>query len=83
MATNNVFKSIHFIAFILVVVGALNWGLIGVADFNLVATIFGDGGVSRVVYTLVGLSALVVLYTEFMMVRTAEKAPAHRSALQA
>jgi uncharacterized protein len=83
MTANNVFKSIHFIAFILVVVGALNWGLIGVADFNLVAVIFGDGGVSRVVYTLVGLAALIVLYTELMMDRAADNPGIRRPAVQA
>lgn len=42
------------------IVGAINWGLIGIADFNLVAFIFGDGTLlSRVIYTLVGISGLV------------------------
>ena len=49
------------IAMILVIVGALNWGLIGAFGFDLVAAIFGDMSVlSRIVYSLVGLSALVV-----------------------
>lgn len=47
------------VALILVIVGALNWGLIGVADFNLVTTIFGVGTVlSKIVYILVGLAAV-------------------------
>lgn len=42
------------------IVGAINWGLIGIADFNLVAFIFGDGTLlSRIIYTLVGISGLV------------------------
>ena len=42
------------------IVGAINWGLIGIADFNLVAFIFGDGTLlSRVIYTLVGISGLI------------------------
>ena len=42
------------------IVGAINWGLIGIMDFNLVAYLFGDGSVlSRIVYTLVGLCGLV------------------------
>lgn len=42
------------------IVGAINLGLIGIADFNLVAFIFGDGTLlSRVIYTLVGISGLV------------------------
>jgi uncharacterized protein len=41
------------------IVGGLNWGLVGLANFDLVAAIFGDGSaLSRAVYTLVGLSAL-------------------------
>lgn len=42
------------------IVGAINWGLIGIMDFNLVAYLFGDESVlSRIVYTLVGLCGLV------------------------
>jgi uncharacterized membrane protein YuzA (DUF378 family) len=52
-------KTIDVIAAILVVVGGLNWGLVGVADFDLVATLFGDSSLlSRMVYSLVGLAAL-------------------------
>ena len=50
------------IAYILVVVGGLNWGLVGFFNFDLVAAIFGDmSAVSRVVYALVGVSALLML----------------------
>lgn len=49
-------------ALVLVVVGGLNWGLVGLFKFDLVASIFGDmSGISRIVYVLVGLSALYVL----------------------
>jgi uncharacterized membrane protein YuzA (DUF378 family) len=42
------------------IVGAINWGLIGLFGFNLVATLFGDMTIaSRVIYTLVGISALI------------------------
>ena len=42
------------------IVGAVNWGLIGILDFNLVTFLFGDGSIlSRIVYTLVGISGLV------------------------
>ena len=41
------------------IVGGINWGLIGFAHFDLVATLFGDGsGLARTIYALVGLSAL-------------------------
>ena len=49
------------IAMILVVVGALTWGLIGLFGFDLVAAIFGNMSMlSRIVYSLVGLSAVIV-----------------------
>lgn len=52
-------KVIDTIALILVIIGAINWGLIGIFNFNLVDTIFGIGSaISRVIYTLVGLSGL-------------------------
>jgi len=50
---------VDIIALILVVVGGLNWGLIGVADVDVVAALFGAmSAVSRIVYVLVGLSAI-------------------------
>ncbi|MBR1983247.1 MAG: DUF378 domain-containing protein [Clostridia bacterium] len=57
-------KIASIIAFALVIVGALVWGLIGFFNFNLVAAIFGAGSVamiSRIIYSLVGLSALWLL----------------------
>ena len=52
-------KSVSLVTLALVIVGGLNWGLVGVAGWNLVAAIFGAGSaLSRVVYALVGLSAL-------------------------
>ncbi|KIP53662.1 DUF378 domain-containing protein [Leucobacter komagatae] len=48
---------------ILVIVGGLNWGLVGLLDFNLVDSIFGVGSVaSRVVYGLVGIAALLMIF---------------------
>ena len=50
---------IGWISRILVIIGGLNWGLIGVANYNLVAAVFGEGSMaSKVVYSLVGLAAL-------------------------
>jgi uncharacterized protein len=55
-------KALNLITLILTIVGGLNWGLVGLADFDLVASLFGPGsGLSRTVYTLVGLSALYQL----------------------
>ena len=58
-------KMVQLIALVLVVVGAVNWGLVGVAQFDLVAALFGgvDAALSRVVYTLVGASGLVLAGT--------------------
>ena len=54
-------KTIKMIALILVIVGGLNWGLVGLFNFDLVAAIFGNMTIlSRVIYTLVGLSAVFV-----------------------
>lgn len=52
-----------WLTIILVIVGALNWGLVGFFGFDLVAAIFGDmSTVSRIVYALVGLSAIYLLF---------------------
>lgn len=54
--------AVHKVAAALVWIGAINWGLIGFFQFDLVATLLGDMSVpSRVVYALVGISALLML----------------------
>ncbi len=53
---------LHKIAMALVVIGALNWGLVGVFHYNLVMALLGSWPmVERLVYVLVGLSALLML----------------------
>ena len=55
-------KIIDKIALLLVIIGAINWGLIGIFNFNLVTTLFGDMTIiSRIVYILVGISGLWVI----------------------
>lgn len=52
-------KALNLTTLVLLIVGGINWGLVGLADFNLVAALFGtDSGLSNLVYVLVGLSAL-------------------------
>lgn len=52
-------KIIDKIALLLIVIGAINWGLIGLFNFNLVDTIFGTASlISRIIYVLVGVSGL-------------------------
>jgi uncharacterized membrane protein YuzA (DUF378 family) len=60
-------NALDWVAWVLVVVGGLNWGLVGAFDFNLVDTIFGVGALlARLVYILVGLAALYMVYAAFM-----------------
>ena len=55
-------KTLDYIALILVAIGAINWGLIGFFDFNLVNAIFGEmTWVSRIIYALVGIAGLYSL----------------------
>ena len=55
---------LKYTAYVLVLIGALNWGLVGIFGFDLVAAIFGDMTVfSRIIYTLVGISAIVTALT--------------------
>ncbi len=52
-------RAINLATLLLVIVGGINWGLVGLLDFNLVATLFGEmSTLSRIVYVVVGLSAL-------------------------
>ena len=52
-------KIIDTIALVLIIIGAINWGLVGLFNFNLVDAIFGTMSVlSRIIYTLVGISGL-------------------------
>lgn len=61
-----IMKTIKLIAFILVLIGALNWGLVGVFGFDLVASIFGAmSTLSRIVYALVGAAGLITLFTMY------------------
>lgn len=53
-------KMINGIALLLVIVGAVNWGLVGAFEFNLVSFLFGPGTLfSRIIYSLVGISGLL------------------------
>jgi uncharacterized protein len=52
-------RFINIVTLVLVIVGGLNWGLVGLFDFDLVAALFGEmSPLSRIVYVLVGASAL-------------------------
>lgn len=52
-------KIVDKIALVLIIIGAINWGLVGIFNFNLVDSIFGTMSViSRIIYALVGVSGL-------------------------
>ncbi len=54
-------NAIDWIALILVIIGGINWGLVGVFDYNLVGSIFGTT-IATIIYILVGISALWMIY---------------------
>lgn len=54
-------STVSKIAGVLVIIGALNWGLVGAFEFNLVETLFGTTSLTTIVYILVGLSGVVGL----------------------
>ena len=57
--------TLEWIVLILVIVGGLNWGLVGLANWDIVNMILGGfagGWIARIVYILVGLSALYMIY---------------------
>ena len=52
-------KVINAIALLLIIIGAIHWGLIGIFQFNLVDSLFGEGSIfSRIIYSLVGVAGL-------------------------
>ena len=64
-------KVLDITALILVIIGAINWGLIGLFNFNLVDTLFGEMSmISKIVYMLVGISGL---WSIRMIVRASEE----------
>lgn len=66
-------KALNLITLTLVIIGAINWGLVGLFNLDLVAAIFGAGsGLSRIVYILVGISGLYQLIPLFQALSTDE-----------
>lgn len=70
---------IRRIATVLTIIGGLNWGLVGAFEWNLVDAIFGEGSAaSRVVYVIVGISALIAISNLAVRDRREEDARAVR-----
>lgn len=74
-------KALNLVTLVLVIIGGINWGLVGVANFNFIAAIFGDGSaLARIVYVIVGLSALWQIMPLIAASQTDEAyAEAHRT----
>jgi uncharacterized membrane protein YuzA (DUF378 family) len=78
-------KKIDVLAGILVVVGALNWGLVAIGEFDLVATLFGldfgeTNAATRVVYGLVGAAAVYEIVEWSAIRKRWSRRPAHANA---
>ncbi len=73
-------KSLTVITLLLVIVGGLNWGLVGLFGFDLVAALFGNGSLlARLVYILVGASAIwqIVPFATALTTPSALGSPSH------
>jgi hypothetical protein len=67
------FKVIKYTAFILVLIGALNWGLVGFFNFDLVAFLFGDMTlITRIIYDIIGISAIIAAISAYICHRENE-----------
>ena len=62
-------QTLQKVALVITIIGAINWGFVGIFDLNLVDAIFGAGSaLSRLIYTLVGLTGLInigLLFTNY------------------
>lgn len=66
-------KKLHSVSFILVIIGGLNWLLIGLFNWNLVEAIFGTSWIAKLIYILVGLSAIVEIAGHKSMCKACDK----------
>jgi len=58
-------NALDWIALILLIIGGINWGLVGLFNFNLVSAIFGTGVIAKIIYILVGIAGLYTIYYLF------------------
>ncbi len=63
-------SNLEWIAWIIVIIGGLNWGLVGFFNFNLVTTLLGDGMGAKIVYDIIGIASL---YGAWLMTQYAKK----------
>jgi uncharacterized membrane protein YuzA (DUF378 family) len=68
---NLVMSALDYIAMALLIIGGLNWALVGLFDVDVVASLFGAGSpASRMVYVLIGIAALYSIWTAIKMSRS-------------
>jgi len=61
---SDMYNFLKYFSYAMVIIGAINWGLVGFFDFDLVAYLFGEmTTMSRIVYDIVGISAIISLIT--------------------
>ncbi|MBR2386828.1 DUF378 domain-containing protein [bacterium] len=74
MRENGFVKFLCGLSYILVIIGAINWGLIGFFDFDLVAFLFGEMTfLSRLVYDIVGVSAIISVICTSICMRSEDR----------
>jgi uncharacterized membrane protein YuzA (DUF378 family) len=66
-------KVLHMVAYLLLFVGGINWGLVGLFQFNLVGKLLGPLGLERVAYILVGLATVYAAFTHMGDCKTCSK----------
>lgn len=62
-------RFIDWLALVLVIIGALNWGLVGLFKLDLVKSIFGENAFSRIVYALVGAAGVYLIFLSMQLAR--------------
>ncbi len=56
---NEIMETLQKICLVITIIGAVNWGLVGLFEFNLVEALLGAGALSRIIYTFVGITGLI------------------------
>lgn len=75
-------KALHTVAFVLVVIGAINWGLVGAGNWNVVEMLLGKWPVIElIIYVLVGLSGIVLAVTHWKDCKHCESTPVAQQAM--
>lgn len=69
---DNQMTTVDWVALVLLIVGGVNWGLVGLFNFDLVSAIFGTA-LTRILYVLVGISALYTIYTSTKIANSRNK----------